>query len=47
MANPTATFATTLGSFSGRDYLDQMPVKATNSSSWRRRASYDGLAFTA
>src|ERR1700704_1340827 len=45
MANPTATFDTTLGSFTAEIYLDQMPVTATNFIKLAKQSFYDGLHF--
>jgi cyclophilin family peptidyl-prolyl cis-trans isomerase len=45
MANPTATFDTTLGSFTAEIYLDKMPVTAKNFLDLAKSGFYDGLHF--
>jgi len=45
MANPTATFETTLGSFTAEIYLDKMPVTAKNFLDLAKSGFYDGLHF--
>ncbi len=45
MANPTANFETSLGSFKAEIYLDQMPVTATNFIKLVKQGFYDGLHF--
>ena len=45
MANPTATFETTLGSFTAELYMDKMPITAGNFISLARSGFYDGLHF--
>src|SRR6188474_2453590 len=45
MANPTATFETSLGSFKAEIYLDQMPTTATNFIKLVKQGFYDGLHF--
>ena len=45
MANPTATFDTTLGTFSAEIYLDQMPITANNFIKLAKQGFYDGLHF--
>jgi cyclophilin family peptidyl-prolyl cis-trans isomerase len=45
MANPTATFETSLGTFTAEIYRDQMPVTANNFISLARQGFYDGLHF--
>ena len=45
MANPTATFETSLGNFTAEIYLDQMPVTATNFIKLAKQGFYDGLHF--
>jgi cyclophilin family peptidyl-prolyl cis-trans isomerase len=45
MANPTATFETSLGSFTAEIYQDQMPVTAGNFIALAKRGFYDGLHF--
>jgi peptidyl-prolyl cis-trans isomerase B (cyclophilin B) len=45
MANPTATFDTSLGSFTAEIYLDQMPITATNFIKLAKQGFYDGLHF--
>jgi cyclophilin family peptidyl-prolyl cis-trans isomerase len=45
MPNPTATFDTTLGSFTAEIYLDQMPVTAKNFLELAKSGFYDGLHF--
>ena len=45
MANPTATFETTLGNFTVELFLDQMPVTAGNFLELAKSGFYDGLHF--
>jgi cyclophilin family peptidyl-prolyl cis-trans isomerase len=45
MANPTATFDTTLGSFTAEIYLDKMPITATNFIKLAKQGFYNGLHF--
>ena len=45
MANPTATFVTTLGSFTAEIYLDKMPVTARNFLDLAKSGFYNGLHF--
>lgn len=45
MANPTATFDTTLGKFKVELFLDQMPVTAKNFLDLAKSGFYDGLHF--
>ena len=45
MANPTATFDTTLGTFTAEILLDQMPITATNFIKLAKQGFYDGLHF--
>ncbi len=45
MANPTATFDTSLGQFKAEIYLDQMPVTANNFIKLVKQGFYDGLHF--
>ena len=45
MANPTATFDTTLGSFTAEIFLDQMPITANNFIKLVQKGFYDGLHF--
>lgn len=45
MANPTATFDTSLGSFTAELYVDKMPVTAGNFISLAKSGFYDGLHF--
>ena len=45
MANPTATFETTLGSFTAEIFLDQMPITAGNFLKLAEDGFYDGLHF--
>ena len=45
MANPTATFETSLGTFSAEIYLDKMPVTAKNFLDLAKGGFYDGLHF--
>jgi cyclophilin family peptidyl-prolyl cis-trans isomerase len=45
MANPTATFNTTLGSFKAEIYLDKMPITANNFINLAQDGFYDGLHF--
>ncbi len=45
MANPTATFVTSQGSFEAEIYLDQMPITAKNFIELANSGFYDGLHF--
>jgi cyclophilin family peptidyl-prolyl cis-trans isomerase len=45
MANPTATFETSLGSFTAEIYLDKMPITAANFVKLAKSGFYDGLHF--
>ena len=45
MPNPTATFDTSLGSFTAEIFLDQMPVTAKNFIDLAKSGFYDGLHF--
>jgi cyclophilin family peptidyl-prolyl cis-trans isomerase len=45
MANPTATFETSLGSFTAEIYADKMPVTAGNFVKLAKQGFYDGLHF--
>jgi cyclophilin family peptidyl-prolyl cis-trans isomerase len=45
MANPTATFETSLGTFSAEIYLDKMPVTAGNFIALAKQGFYNGLHF--
>ena len=45
MANPTATFDTTLGKFTTEIFLDQMPITAKNFLDLAKGGFYDGLHF--
>ena len=45
MANPTATFETTLGSFTAEIFQDKMPVTAGNFVKLVKQGFYDGLHF--
>jgi cyclophilin family peptidyl-prolyl cis-trans isomerase len=45
MANPTATFETSLGTFTVELYLDKMPVTAGNFLQLAKSGFYDGLHF--
>jgi cyclophilin family peptidyl-prolyl cis-trans isomerase len=45
MANPTATFDTTLGSFTAEIYLDKMPKTSKNFLDLAKSGFYDGLHF--
>jgi cyclophilin family peptidyl-prolyl cis-trans isomerase len=45
MANPTATFETSLGTFTAEIYLDKMPVTAKNFLDLAKGGFYDGLHF--
>lgn len=45
MANPIATFETTLGSFKAEIFLDQMPITAGNFIKLAKSGFYDGLHF--
>lgn len=45
MANPTATFETSEGTFTAEIYLDQMPITAGNFIALAKQGFYDGLHF--
>ena len=45
MANPTATFDTSLGTFTAEIYLDKMPITANNFIKLVKQGFYDGLHF--
>ena len=45
MANPTATFETSLGTFTAEIFQDQMPITAGNFIALVKRGFYDGLHF--
>jgi cyclophilin family peptidyl-prolyl cis-trans isomerase len=45
MANPTATFSTSLGEFQAEIYADKMPVTAANFIKLAKNGFYDGLHF--
>jgi cyclophilin family peptidyl-prolyl cis-trans isomerase len=45
MANPTATFETSLGTFTAEIFRDQMPTTANNFIALVQRGFYDGLHF--
>ncbi|MBW2522838.1 MAG: peptidylprolyl isomerase [Deltaproteobacteria bacterium] len=45
MANPTATFETSLGTFQAEIYLDTMPITAKNFLDLAKSGFYDGLHF--
>ena len=45
MANPTATFETSLGTFTAEIYRDQMPITANNFITLAKQGFYDGLHF--
>ena len=45
MPNPTATFDTSLGSFTAEIYLDKMPITANNFIKLAKSGFYDGLHF--
>src|SRR4051812_43788361 len=45
MPNPTATFDTSLGSFTAEIFLDKMPLTAKNFLDLAKRGFYDGLHF--
>lgn len=45
MPNPTATFDTSLGSFTAEIFLDQMPLTAKNFLELAQSGFYDGLHF--
>ena len=45
MANPTAKFDTTLGSFTAEIFLDKMPITAKNFIDLAKGGFYDGLHF--
>jgi cyclophilin family peptidyl-prolyl cis-trans isomerase len=45
MANPTATFETSLGSFTAEIFLEEMPVTAGNFIKLAQDGFYDGLHF--
>ena len=46
MANPTATFETSLGSFKVEVFSDTMPITTDNFISLAKSGFYDGLHFT-
>ena len=43
--NPTATFETSLGTFTAEIFLDQMPITANNFIALAKQGFYDGLHF--
>ncbi len=45
MANPTATFDTSAGTFKAEIYLDKMPITAKNFLDLAKSGFYDGLHF--
>lgn len=45
MANPTATFETSMGTFTAELYLDKMPITAGNFIKLAKEGFYDGLHF--
>jgi len=45
MANPTATFDTSMGTFKVEIFLDEMPITAENFISLAKGGFYDGLHF--
>ncbi len=45
MANPTATFETSQGTFTAEIFVDQMPITAGNFIALVKRGFYDGLHF--
>ena len=45
MANPTATFETSLGNFTAEIFLDKMPITAKNFIDLAKSGFYDGLHF--
>jgi cyclophilin family peptidyl-prolyl cis-trans isomerase len=45
MANPTATFETSLGTFSAEIFQDKMPITASNFVKIAKSGFYDGLHF--
>ena len=45
MANPTATFETSLGNFTAEIYSDKMPITANNFIELAKSGFYDGLHF--
>jgi cyclophilin family peptidyl-prolyl cis-trans isomerase len=45
MANPTATFETSKGSFDAEVFLEQMPITAQNFIDLAKQGFYDGLHF--
>ncbi|MBI4700237.1 MAG: peptidylprolyl isomerase [Deltaproteobacteria bacterium] len=45
MANPTAVFETSLGTFQAEIFLDKMPITAQNFLSLAKSGFYDGLHF--
>ncbi|HRC54969.1 MAG: peptidylprolyl isomerase [Myxococcales bacterium] len=45
MANPTATFETSLGTFTAEIFLDKMPTTATNFIKLAQSGFYNGLHF--
>ncbi len=45
MGNPTATFDTSMGTFTAEIYLDKMPITAKNFLDLAKSGFYDGLHF--
>ena len=45
MANPTATFETTMGSFTAEIYLDRVPITASNFIDLAKTGFYNGVHF--
>lgn len=45
MANPTATFDTSLGTFTAEIFLDKMPITAKNFLDLAKSGFYDGIHF--
>merc|ERR1719395_351246 len=45
MANPTATFDTTMGSFTAEVYLDRVPITASNFIDLCKTGFYEGVHF--
>ena len=45
MANPTATFDTSMGTFKAEILLEEMPITATNFIELAKSGFYDGLHF--
>lgn len=45
MANPTANFETSMGTFKAEIFLDEMPITAENFISLAKSGFYDGLHF--